>query len=60
MATLDEERRLAIHGLRSGQAAAEVAAAVGRSVQWVRKWRRRYEAGGWAGVRAQSRGGLTR
>jgi len=55
MATLDEERRLAIHLLRSGQAAAEVTDAVGRSVQWVRKWRRRYEAGGWAGVRAQSR-----
>ena len=49
------EREQAIHQLRSGYGAKEVANGLGRSESWVKKWRRRYVAEGWAGLNSQSR-----
>ena len=51
------ERRTAIHLLRSGKIAGEVAQEVGRSVAWVYKWRKRFlEAGGdWRALEDRSR-----
>jgi transposase len=41
-ARLVGERERAIHLLRSGYRVKEVASALGRSVSWVKKWRRRH------------------
>lgn len=54
-AKLVSERERAIHLLRSGYRVSEVASALGRSTSWVRKWRQRYEAEGWAGLNSRSR-----
>jgi transposase InsO family protein len=53
--TLNEERRSAIHLLRAGQRVNAVAAELGKSTRWVRKWRKRYEAEGWDGLKDRSR-----
>ena len=53
--TLIAERQSAIHLLRAGQSVKEVAATLGRSERWVRKWRARYETEGWAGLQDRSR-----
>lgn len=49
-------RRTAIHLLRSGRTAREVAQEVRRSVAWVYKWRKRYfDAGDWQALEDRSR-----
>ena len=53
--TLMEERKSAIHMLRAGQSVKEAAAELGRSTRWVRKWRKRYGAEGWDGLKDRSR-----
>jgi transposase InsO family protein len=53
--TLMEERKSAIHLLRAGQNVKAVATEVGRSTRWVRKWRERYQAEGWDGLKDRSR-----
>lgn len=53
--TLIEERKSAIHLLRAGQNVKSVAAELGKSPRWVRKWRRRYQAEGWDGLKDRSR-----
>lgn len=55
MATLQEERQIAIHLLRAGHSVAEVAQQLGRSRRWVRKWRTRYETESWSGLTERSR-----
>ena len=55
MKTLQVEREQAIHLLRAGLTSAAVAAQLGRSAQWVRKCRRRFEAESWAGLAGRSR-----
>jgi putative transposase len=55
MTTLSEGRMSAIHLLRAGHTASEVAKQLGRSERWVRKWRQRYRAAGWAGLAERSR-----
>jgi transposase len=52
---LRHEREQAIHLIRSGRKVKEVAEILHRSEQWVRKWRRRYEAEGWEGLNSRSR-----
>lgn len=52
---LYHEREQAIHLLRSGYSVKEVAEILGRTEQWVRKWRKRYEESGWEGLRSRSR-----
>lgn len=49
------QRELAVHLLRAGFSANEVAAELKHSPQWVRKCRRRYEAEGWSGLKGHSR-----
>jgi transposase len=49
------KKKNAIHLLRAGQRVDEVAAELGRSTRWVRKWRTRYEAEGWDGLKDRSR-----
>jgi len=53
--TLIEERKSAIHLLRAGQSVQAVAAELGRSSRWVRKWRKRYQTEGWDGLKDRSR-----
>jgi len=53
--TLLEERKSAIHLLRSGQNAKAVAKELGRTPRWVRKWRKRYQSEGWDGLHSRSR-----
>jgi len=53
--TLLEERRSAIHLLRAGQSVKAVAAELGRTARWVRKYRKRYQTEGWAGLKDRSR-----
>jgi transposase len=53
--TLIEERKSAIHLLRAGQSVKAIAAELGRSSRWVRKWRKRYQTEGWEGLKDQSR-----
>jgi transposase InsO family protein len=48
-------RRAALHLLRSGQAPRAVAAALGRSLAWVYKWRARFAREGWTGLQSRSR-----
>jgi len=50
-----QERKTAIHMLRSGIPAIEVAQGLGRSVPWVYKWQSRFESEGWAGLGGRSR-----
>ena len=53
--TLLEERKSAIHLLRAGQSPEAVAAELMKSVRWVRKWRKRFQTEGWAGLKDRSR-----
>lgn len=53
--TLLEERKSAIHLLRSGQSTKAVANELGRTSRWVRKWRKRYQSEGWGGLQDRSR-----
>lgn len=55
MNELHAQREQAIHLLRAGLSTQEVAQALNRSPQWVRKWRRRFEAEGWEGLAGHSR-----
>lgn len=50
-----QQRKTAIHMIRSGVRVAEVAQQLGRSVPWVYKWRARFKAEGWDGLRSRSR-----
>jgi transposase InsO family protein len=49
------ERKTAIHLIRRGRSATEVAEILGHSRSWVYKWQKRYEEGGWKGLHTQSR-----
>jgi len=49
--TLIEERKSAIHLLRTGQSVKAVATELGRSPRWVRKWWKRYQMEGWDGLK---------
>jgi transposase len=55
MTNLLEERCSAIHLLRAGHSMSEVARQLERHPNWVRKWQRRYETEGWAGLQERSR-----
>lgn len=55
MTTVAEDRISAIHLLRSGLTVRAVAAQLGYSEPWVRKWQHRYAAAGWAGLVEHSR-----
>lgn len=57
MATTDwyAQRCTAIHMLRSGSSAAEVAAELNRPLSWVYKWHTRFTRDGWSGLQSQSR-----
>lgn len=55
MTTLLEERHTAVHLLRAGHPVVEVARRLNRSPRWVRKWRKRFEAEGWRGLKDRSR-----
>ena len=50
-----QERKTAIHMIRSGVPVTEVAQQLGRSIPWVYKWRSRFKAEGWAGLHRRSR-----
>lgn len=50
-----ERRRRAIEMLREGRRPSEVARELGRSRQWLAKWRGRFDDAGTAGLREQSR-----
>lgn len=50
-----QQRKTAIHMIRSGVPVGEIAQQLDRSVPWVYKWRDRFEAEGWSGLRSQSR-----
>ena len=52
---LYEQRKTAIHLLRSGISMSEVGREVGRSVSWVHKWQARYEQESWVGLASRSR-----
>lgn len=49
------ERRMAVMQLRQGKTITEVANDLGRSTGWVCKWKQRYEAGSWTGLKERSR-----
>lgn len=49
------ERCQAIHLLRSGSSPKQVATVMGRHMSWVYKWRGRYAALGWEGLKDRSR-----
>ena len=51
----DQERKTAIHMLRSGCSPQEVAAQLGRSLVWVYMWQGRFEQEGWSGLQDRSR-----
>jgi transposase InsO family protein len=51
---LYEDRKTAIHLLRSGCCAQEVAKQLNRSVSWVHKWRIRFKQKGWHGLQGYS------
>jgi len=55
VSTLDQDRKTAIHLLRSGSSPTEVATELNRSVVWVYKWQARFEQNGWDGLHSQSR-----
>lgn len=50
-----EQRKTAIHLLRGGMSASEVARELERSVSWVYKCQTRYQQEGWAGLHSRSR-----
>lgn len=50
-----QERKMAIHLLRSGVRVSEVAERVGWSKSWVYKWQKRFKIEGWAGLQGRSR-----
>jgi transposase InsO family protein len=50
-----EQRKTAIHLLRSGRTARQVADELGRHISWVYKHQMRYEKEGWAGLCDRSR-----
>jgi transposase len=50
-----QERKTAIHMLRGGISASNVARRLERSVPWVYKWQARFECEGWAGLHSLSR-----
>lgn len=50
-----QQRKTAIHMIRSGVRVAEVAQRLGRSTPWVYKWRDRFKAEGWNGLHSRSR-----
>lgn len=50
-----EQRKTAVHLVRSGSSASEVAQELNRSVSWVYKWYQRYQQEGWPGLRSHSR-----
>lgn len=50
-----QERKTAVHMIRSGVPVVEVAQQLGRSVPWVYKWRSRFKTKGWSGLRSRSR-----
>jgi transposase InsO family protein len=50
-----QERKTAIHMLRSGTAVSEVAQQLQRSIPWVYKWRKRFADEGWSGLHSRSR-----
>jgi len=52
--SLLEERKSAIHLLRSGKSVFETAQELSRSETWVRKWRVRYDEEGWSGLVSRS------
>ena len=52
--SLLDERKSAIHLLRSGKSVSEAASEISRSPQWVRKWRKRYEEESWQGLISRS------
>jgi len=52
--SLLEERKSAIHLLRSGKSVSETAQELSRSETWARKWCTRYEQEGWTGLESRS------
>ena len=52
---LQAERETSVHLRQAGWETEEIAAKLGRSEQWVRKWRRRFQKGGWAALAGKSR-----
>ena len=50
-----QERKIAIFQLRQGKTMEEVAQMMGRSLYWVSKWHKRYQAEGWQGLHERSR-----
>lgn len=55
MSTLAEERRTAIHLLRSGRSVNNVAQQLNRTPRWVRKWYKKFKEEGWNGLEGESR-----
>ncbi len=53
--TLFADRKIAIHLLRKGEKVEDVATALGRSEDWVRKWWKRYRQEGYRGLQERSR-----
>jgi transposase len=53
--SLLEERKSAIHLLRSGKSVSETAQELCRSETWVQKWHTRYEQEGWTGLAGRSK-----
>lgn len=52
------ERKYAVMQLRNGKTMTEVANDLNRSLGWVSKWKQRYEAGSWTGLKDRSRAPL--
>src|SRR5262245_53360037 len=50
-----DERRTAVHLLRSGRPPDQVATQLGRSRAWVYRWRQRFDQAGWTGLTDRSR-----
>lgn len=50
-----EQRKTAIHLLRSGRTPRQVADELGRHISWVYKHRKQYDEEGWAGLNDRSR-----
>lgn len=55
MSALAEERRTAIHLLRSGRSVNDVAQQLNRTPRWVRKWYKKFKKEGWQGLEDTSR-----
>ena len=52
---LQVERETSIHLQHAGLETDAIAAKLGRSKRWVRKWRRRFQKGGWSALAGKSR-----